>query len=269
MLRAFSSAVSGMQTQMKYMDTVANNIANVSTTAFKTSRARFSDMLYQTISSGSVDPSGNLGGTDPTQIGLGLKLAGVDTLMTQGALRATGNPLDTAIEGQGFFAVSPDGGNTKMYTRDGSFSIDQSGNLVNPSNGMKVLDAGGAPINIPNAQSITGLSIAADGTVNYIDATGAPQTAGPIGVSQFADTAGLVRQGDNLWQASPASGAATAVDMTQPGHPSVRSGVLEGSNVDLAQEFSNMIEAQRGFQASSRVITTSDEILQDLVNIKH
>jgi flagellar hook protein FlgE len=269
MLRSFSTAVSGMRTQMTFMDTVANNIANVNTTAFKTTRARFSDMLYQTLSSGA-QPSDDLGGVNPLQIGLGVKLAAIDTNMTLGALRATGYPLDLAIEGNGFFTVSPDGGTTQLYTRDGAFSIDANGDLVNAATGMKVLDTGGAPINLGGTQYVS-LSISSDGFLRGITAEGgAPEDIAQIGISTFPNPAGLDHVGDNMWRQSSASGEPElgAAENPDTASGSIRAGVLEGSNVDLAQEFSNMIMAQRSFQANSRVIGSLDEILQDLNNLK-
>jgi flagellar hook protein FlgE len=267
MLRAFSSAVSGMRTQMAFMDVVANNIANVSTTAFKSSRARFADMFYQTLN-GGAGPADDLGGVNPTQIGLGVRLAGVDTLMTQGAFRATGNPLDLAIEGEGFFALS-DGTNT-YYTRDGAFNIDAEGTLVSGANGMKVLDDSGSEITIEPGQ-YTAINVTPNGTIVGVLADGSgTEDIASIGVTTFPNPGGLSKAGDNLYRESAASGAPDEGAAADPdrGSGSIRAGVLEASNVDLAQEFSNMIAAQRGFQANSRVISTSDEILQDLVNIK-
>ncbi len=266
MLRAFSSAVSGMRSQMAYLDIVANNISNVSTTGFKGSRARFSDMLYQTLSGGSASTT-DAGSINPAQIGLGVRLAGVDTSMTQGALRATGNPLDLAIEGDGFFALKDASGST-FYTRDGSFALDSEGRLVNPSNGMLVQAVGGGEITIDTAQ-FASIAIGADGKIvgTLADGSGTQDIA-QIGLTTFPNPAGLAKSGDNLYKASGPSGAAAEGEPSKDGKGSIRSGVLEASNVDLAQEFTNMISAQRGFQANSRVITASDEVLQDLVNIK-
>lgn len=269
MLRAFSSAVAGMRSQMAHMDVVANNIANVNTTAFKASRARFSDMLYQTLSAGAGagDTSGSI---NPNQIGLGTRLAGVDTAMTQGALRATGNPLDLAIEGEGFFMLKDNAG-AVMYTRDGSFGLDAQGRLVNPSNGMLVQSADGSDLPAIDLKQFASFSITPDGKVigALSDGSGTEEI-GQIGVATFPNPAGLLKVGDNLWKVSAASGAVTTGPGADPeiGSGGIRAGVLEGANVDLAQEFSNMIIAQRAFQANSRVISTSDELLQDLVNIK-
>jgi flagellar hook protein FlgE len=265
MLRAFSSAVAGMRTQMAYMDVVANNIANVSTTAYKASRARFSDMLYQTLSGGAAASDG-MGSVNPTQIGLGVRLSGVDALMNQGALRATGNPLDLAIEGDGFFAVSD--GEATYYTRDGAFGLDSEGRLVSPSTGMLVQAVGGGEIEI-DTSLYSSVSIGSDGTITGTKADGSgTEEIAQIGVTTFKNPSGMDRAGDNLWKEAAAAGEKAEGAPAEEGRGKVRSGVLEGSNTDLAQEFSNMITAQRGFQANSRVISASDEILQDLVNIK-
>jgi len=252
-----------MRSQMAFMDVVANNIANVNTTAFKAARARFADMLYQTLNGGSAE-------INPTQIGLGTRLAGVDTIMTQGALRTTGNPLDLAIEGDGFFILKDANGN-KFYTRDGSFIIDSNGDLVHAGTGMKVQDdsGGGDALAGFDPTQYSSVSIGPDGKIMAIPAAGgAPTQIGRIGLATFKNPDGLLHAGDNLWRESPSSGTANFTAPRQNGAGSLRSGMLESSNVDLAQEFANMIAAQRGFQANSRVITASDEILQDLVNIK-
>lgn len=268
MLRAFSSAVAGMRSQMTFMDVVANNIANVSTTGFKASRVRFADMLYQTISAGSA-AGDTLGSINPNQIGLGVRVAGIDNSMTQGALRATGNPLDIAIEGEGFFALDDGAGNI-LYTRDGAFGLDAQGRLVNPGNGMFVQAVGGGEITI-DVKQYASFSIGADGRIigTLADGSGTEEIA-QIGLTTFSNPAGLLKAGDNLWKPSAASGEATEGAPNDPanGSGALRSGVLEGSNVDLAQEFTNMIQAQRGFQATSRVVSASDELLQDLVNLK-
>lgn len=242
---------------MEFMDTVANNIANVNTTGYKTQRARFSDMLSQTINAGTDE-------IDPTQVGLGTQISGVDNMMAQGALQATGNPLDLAVEGDGFFQVT-DGTNT-YYTRDGAFGFDQSGNLINSTSGMKVMDDQGQPIQIDPSNYVS-ISIAPSGQITGVKPDGTIETPAKVGLATFKNPGGLSRSGGNLWTQTPASGAAQT-DATTNGQGKVRSGMLEGSNVDLAQEFSNMISAERGYQANARVITSSDEILQDLVNIK-
>lgn len=268
MLRAFSSAVSGMRTEMAYLDVVANNIANVNTTGFKASRTRFSEMLYQTLSAGAT-ANGETGDINPTQIGLGVRVSSIDLNMTQGGLRATGNPLDLAIEGEGFFVLSGDGGTSKFYTRDGSFGLDTNGDLINPANGMKVLDTSGAKITI-DTKVYSSVSITADGKINGTKADGSgTDVLGQVGLARFSNPGGLLKAGDNLYRASATSNAED--NLGPPAADSrgaIRAGVLEGSNTDLAQEFTNMITAQRGFQAAAKIVTTSDEVLSELVNIK-
>ncbi len=267
MLRAFGSAVSGLRSQQAFMDIVANNISNVSTTGFKAQRARFSDMLYQTLSGGSAG-SANAGGTDPNQIGLGVQLAGTDNIMGQGALTATGNPLDVAVEGEGFFELKDAAGN-KFYTRDGAFAIDANNNLVNPSTGMLVQDKSEANITI-DMTKYSSVSIGPDGNIVGTKSDGSgTDTIAQLGLATFPNKQGLIRDGDNVWTQSAASGAATVDAPQAKGRGNLRSGVLESSNADLAQEFSNMIIAQRGFEANTKVITAADEILQSLVNIIH
>ena len=265
MLRALDSGVSGMTTQMSFMDNLSNNIANVSTTGYKATRVRFSDLIYQTMTSGSAGTSGGPGGTNPTQMGLGVQLAGTDNMMTQGALTETGNPLDLAVEGNGFFIVNDAAGGTH-YTRDGAFALDSAGNLVDPSTGDLVQGAGGN-INIDMTKYVS-VNIGPDGTINAVDSTGKTTKIDQLQLATFPNAAGLVRVGNNDWDVSPASGAATTGNPQSKNFGAIRQGTLEESNVDLAQEFANMVKAERGFEANSKTITTSDAILQTLVNLK-
>src|SRR5215212_9963390 len=179
--------------------------------------------------------------------------------MTQGNLQSTGKPTDLAIQGDGFFQVS-DGTNT-FYTRDENFTTDTNGKLIHASTGLALVPA----VTVP--AGATNVSVAPGGQVTWT--VGATDTTGPvITLATFSNPAGLTRMGNNLYQVSNNSGAATVGNPGTSGLGSIQSGFLEMSNVDLAAQFTNMIIAQRGFQASSRVITASDEILQDLVNIK-
>jgi flagellar hook protein FlgE len=265
MLRSLDSGVSGMTTQMSFMDNLSNNIANVSTTGYKATRARFADLIYQTMTTGSAGTSGGPGGTNPIQMGLGVRLAGTDNLMTQGAITETGNPFDLAIEGNGFFIVK-DAAGAKHYTRNGAFALDSAGNLVDPSTGDLVQGAGGN-INIDMTKYVS-VSIGPDGTINAVDNTGTVTKIDQIQLATFPNEAGLIRIGDTMWDASPASGAATTGNPQSKNFGTIRQGALEESNVNLAQEFANMVKAERGFEANAKVITTSDAILSTLVNIK-
>jgi flagellar hook protein FlgE len=249
------------------LDVIGNNIANVNTYGFKKGRTTFKDLVSQQIAGASA-PNANRGGVNAKQVGLGSQLSTIDTIHTQGSLQTTGRPLDLSISGDGYFVVGE--GATQFYTRAGNFYLDSgdgtNATLVN-ADGLKVMDTTGTgEIQIPlDAQSF---SISNDRTVNYIDATGAVVTAGQIGIAKFANNGGLEKAGNNLFQASTNSGAAQIDAAGVNGGGDIVAGTLEMSNVDLSEEFTEMIVAQRGFQANTRIITTSDEILQELVNLK-
>lgn len=427
-----------MKNHMSYMDVVGNNIANVNTIAYKSSRVTFQDILGQTVR-GASTPQGGRGGTNPSQIGLGMQLGGIDNIMTQGSLQSTGKLTDFAVQGDGFFVVSD--GSRNFYTRDGAFDIDVEGSLVNPVTGLKVMgwvaDAQGAvdvespltalqipfgtrisaqatqdlavpvaksgmimagnldagtsliapdnqvsttvtaydslgnaktikvlftktaantwdvtashdipdvpgpdatpgvafddPVTVANGtlnflptgtlntvpatngqvsftipaaalgtgadplvftldvtsfsqyagasqanlQSQTGsaagalvsFAVGSTGEVTGIYSNGANRIIGQLALATFTNGGGLQRQGQNLWAPSSNSGEAIVGLPNTNGRGSVSTGTLESSNVDLAQQFTNVILAQRGFQSSSRVITAGDQMLQDLVNI--
>jgi flagellar hook protein FlgE len=431
MMRSLFSAISGMRNHMSFMDVVGNNIANVNTVAFKASRVTFQDILSQNIK-GASSPQNGRGGTNPAQIGLGMTLGGIDSIMTQGSLQSTGKLTDFSIQGDGFFIVSD--GQRDYYTRDGAFDIGVDGGLVNPVTGLRVmgwtadtagvvdtdlpltalqipfgtrisaqptadtgttngmtmngnLDSGadlyaaGPPelgvvsttvtaydslgnthtiridfrhtatnewtavaefdnddadtlmnnaVTVTNgvlqftAQGVLDTSVASNGLVqlslaslgtgatdpldftidmatfsqfagqsqlNLASQTGFPAGAlvsfsvgssgeisgiysnganriiGQLALASFVNPGGMQRIGQNLWIPSSNSGEALTGTPNSNGRGVVNTGTLENSNVDLAQQFTNMIIAQRGFQSSSRVITASDTMLQDLVNI--
>jgi flagellar hook protein FlgE len=414
MLRSMFSAISGLRGHQIMMDVIGNNIANVNTVGFKSGRVNFQDILSQTLH-GATAPSGGLGSIDPAQIGLGMTVAGIDVLQTQGNLQSTGKTTDMAIQGDGFF-IESDGGAT-YYTRDGAFDIGLDGSLSNPASGMKVqgwqadaagkidvtqpitdltipigqrttalatshvtisgnLDAGAADATqVPTTMTVfdslgvshsvkvtftktganawswaaskdpadTGISIvgaggpppvnqgtlaytsggvfqAQTGTLSFtfpdgatattpgidlsamtqfsgtsqpagqtdgftsgtlvtfavgnggelsgVYSNGQTQVLGQIALASFLNSAGLLRAGQNNFSATSASGAAAIGAAGSGGRGTVMTGALEMSNVDLATQFTGMITAERGFQANSRVITTSDEMLQELVNLK-
>ncbi|WP_322797296.1 flagellar hook protein FlgE [Tepidiforma sp.] len=425
MMRALFSAISGMKNHMAFMDVVGNNIANVNTIAFKSSRVTFQDILGQTIK-GASSPQGGRGGMNPAQIGLGMQLGGIDNIMTQGSLQSTGKLTDFAIQGDGFFVVSD--GSRNYYTRDGAFDIDVAGNLVNPVTGLKVMgwrvDASGAidvdgplealsipfgtrisaratsevvmagnldagtptysagppatglvqstltvydslgnaitinlefrknsaantwdvvgfydhdgntgtadqqvtptpgqivfdastgavqtpangilsfsltalpsgaatPLNFDidfsaltqfagasqlnvssqdgaPAGALVSFAVGSTGEITGIYSNGANQVIGQLALAAFTNPGGLQRLGQNLWAPSANSGEPLIGQPNTNGRGSVSTGTLESSNVDLAQQFTSVILAQRGFQSSSRVISAGDQMLQDLVNI--
>jgi flagellar hook protein FlgE len=268
------SGISGMKNFQSKLDVIGNNIANVNTFGFKKGRVTFQDMVSQQISGASAPTEGGKGGINPKQVGLGSQLSTIDTIDTQGSLQTTARPLDLAISGDGFFQVSD--GTTTFYTRAGNFYMDSDGTLVN-SNGLKVKGTEGEAepyLSIPtDAQSF---SIGSDGVISYVDKAGKLQEAGTIQIAKFANNGGLEKVGQNLYQKSTNSGDDAADPVTNPavsnpgvdGSGEIVAGALEMSNVDLSEEFTEMIVAQRGFQANTRIITTSDEILQELVNLK-
>lgn len=254
------SGVAGLRVHQIRMDVVANNIANVNTTGFKYGRANFQDVLAQTIGGTAVNT---------TQVGLGVSLGAIDNIHTQGPLQTTNRTLDLAIEGNGFFLVK-DASDNQFLTRDGTFYLDSNYTLIN-SLGYKVQSSAGADIDFDDTKEIASISIGTDGkvSVSYTDGTSNAGSEPTIGICVFKNVESLQRAGNNLWVVSTLTSPAPPT----PGTPTaagckIRSGYLEMSNVDLAQEFTTMITTERGYQANARTITTSDELLQELVNLK-
>lgn len=332
------SGISGLRNFQTKLDVIGNNIANVNTYGFKKGRTVFKDLVSQTVA-GASGPGDGRGGVNPKQVGLGSQIAAIDTLHTGGSTQFTGNTLDLAISGNGFYQVMD--GNEVMYTRAGNFYMENTGDLVDgdgrfvqgigvTTQATKDIEAipgfAGPPaiaavpavtatplefnqdvgkINIPPTAS--SMSVGQDGTVYYVDlpAGGAAvikaaeelinnanlsddqleaaeahlanmktvyqavlQVAGKIQMATFSNPSGLDKTGGNLFRESANSGGAVTGFALEQGFGTMESGFLEMSNVDLAEEFTEMIVAQRGFQANTRIITTSDEILQELVNLK-
>ena len=267
MLRSMYAGISGMKNFQTKLDVIGNNIANVNTSGFKKGRVTFQDMMSQ-MTAGAQGPTATRGGVNPSQVGLGSQLGSIDNIHTQGFRQTTNSPLDFALEGDGMFVVKD--GDSTFFTRAGNFYLDEDGFIVNPQGfylqGIANPDTGETRIQIPNdAQSF---SVQTDGTVNFVDADGNPDVAGQITLANFSNPAGLEKAGGNLFLNSANAGYSGLVVPESDGTAKVVSGALEMSNVDLAEEFTEMITAQRGFQANTRIITTSDEILQELVNLK-
>ena len=267
MLRSLFTAISGLGAHQQMLDVTANNIANVNTTGFKSSAAVFEDTLSQTLQGGGAAAGGN-GGTDPIQVGLGVKLAGTGLNFTQGSAQATGIPSNMMINGDGFFMVQKNG--QQLYTRAGAFTLDGSGQLVTPD-GAVAEDTTGTPMDLSalNSGTYVSWSIDNNGNVNAVDNTGTTTSLGQIGLATFANPNGLHKDGDTTYIASPNSGAPNIGAANSGPRGDISAGYVEMSNVDLSKELTNLIIAQRGFQANSKVITTSDEILQTLVNLKN
>lgn len=376
MMRSLYSGVSGLRNHQTRMDVIGNNIANVNTTGYKTSRTVFQDIYSQTVKSASAG-SATLGGINPSQIGLGVRLAAIDMIFTSGAAQITDNPSDLSIDGDGLFVVDTNGTEVGglAYTRAGNFYLDNQGNLVTSDgyfvmgfklatgtrstvmvqardesnelmwvmdadgNYVQATDAGGAPLWVtneagdkyilvddnddtitkevdiltydptdsanagfslipqkvpvmveelqidytllavpenPTRADLTFINLAdyvnvafdSKGIVWGIDAAGQKVAVAQVALAMFTNNSGLEKIGGSLYDYTPSSGNPVFTVANQKGAGKINPSALEMSNVDLAQEFTDMIITQRGFQANSRVITTSDSMLEELVNLK-
>jgi flagellar basal-body rod protein FlgG len=262
MIRALYSAASGMNAQQTNLDNIANNLANASTTGYKTRRAQFQDLMYQNL----VQP-GAAAGQDTVvpsglQVGLGTRTAANSILFTQGSFTETDNPLDLVVQGSGFFQIQLPNGEL-AYTRAGSFQLNNTGSIVD-SNGNLMQPN----IVIPaNAQSIT---IATDGTVSYTaPGSTSAQKAGQIQLANFANPAGLNSLGASNYQPTDASGEPIIGNPGgNEGNGTIMQGYVEQSNVSVVDEFVNLIVAQRAYEASSKVVKAADEMYQDVNNIE-
>ncbi len=257
---ALWAAKTGLDAQQTQMTVTANNLANVNTSGFKKSRAVFDDLLYQNLSQVGAATSQNTVSPSGLQLGTGVRVVATERNYVQGSLNNTGNSLDVAIQGRGFFQVlRPDG--TMGYTRDGSFQVNAQGQVVN-SSGYAVQPA----ITIPTgAQSV---SIASDGVVSVTVAGQAtPTQVGQFQLADFINPAGLQDVGGNLAVESAASGPAQTGNAGLNGLGTLVQGSLEASNVNVVEELVNMIQAQRAYEINSKAITTSDQMLQRLVQM--
>lgn len=335
MLRSMYSGISGLKANQIKLDVIGNNIANVGTTAFKTQRVRFQDMLSQSMKE-ATGAGTTAGGTNPNQVGLGTQIGGIDTTVTQGNMQPTSRNLDFAIDGDGYFVVArgetgDDAGvelvDNKLppaedttgtgeekslemsFTRDGSFTLDEFGQLVT-SDGYRVLgyqiegseityDEKGAPkidaavdvndgevkatnkivpLAIPDevaGQKVKSFSVDKNGTIKVVLSDNHVKAIGQIAMTSFKNPAGLSKTGKNLYEMSSnsgqpifRSGQGVTENNNEKSYGDMLQGMLEMSNVDLAEQFTEMIVASRAFQANGKIITTGDEILQELVNLK-
>lgn len=260
MIRSLWIAKTGLDAQQTQMDVIANNLANVSTSGFKRSRAVFEDLLYQTMRQPGAQSSQQTQLPSGLQLGTGVRPVATERIFTQGNLQQTGNDKDVAIQGSGFFQVLlPDG--TTAYTRDGSFQSDSQGQLVT-SSGYVIQPA----ITIPaNAQSLT---IGRDGTVSVTQpGTTAPVQVGSLQLATFINPAGLESKGENLYVETAASGTANTNTPGSNGAGLLNQGYVETSNVNVAEELVNMIQTQRAYEINSKAITTSDQMLQKLTQL--
>jgi flagellar basal-body rod protein FlgG len=261
-MRSLDIAGTGMQAQQTNVEVISNNIANMTTTGFKRHRAEFQDLIYENLrrvgsnssDSGTIVPAG-------AQVGLGVRTAAVYRISEQGNLQQTSNSLDLAIKGNGYFQVTLPSGDT-AYTRDGTFGLSPDGTIVT-ADGYAVQPS----VTVPsNAKSVT---INNTGQVQVsIDGQTAPTTVGTIQLAVFPNEAGLEAQGDNLLLQSAASGNPSTGNPAAPGFGAVMQGFVETSNVNVVSEITNLITAQRAYEMNSRVITTSDQMLSTLTNLR-
>lgn len=314
MLPSLYSGISGLKVNQQKLNIVANNIANSSTTGFKTQSMNFEDMMSQTLSDASAPVTGGLGGVNAKQSGLGVKIAGINTDFSEGSQQTTNRNLDFMLDKAGvYFVVSPNGSSssdgdddtanyTSYYTRDGSFVLDSEGNLLTqdgyhvmgyttdttdtdidtdtdedtdiiPNKFLKIQqyydDDGNGSNTGSQDNKVTSYSIGQDGTITVKTKNNSQGLEiGKIALASFPNEGGLVKKGGNLYASSENSGDATYGTGGTDAYGNVIQGALEMSNVDLAQQFTDMIVAQRAFQANGKIISTDDEVLQTLVGLK-
>jgi len=299
MMRSMYSAISGLKAQQTMLDVTANNLANVNTLGFKSGTTTFQDALSQTVRGASASNTGGFAGQNAAQVGLGVTVGAIANRMTGGAIQNTGNTYDVAINGDGWMRVAqgtPTAGNMTLttppaasmnYTRAGNFARNDAGYLIT-QDGYYVMGRT-APAGTPGAQDsyiniptgATNVAIGADGSVSFTPPTAyavpVGQTgpgpdgrviAGYVSLANFPNEQALQHVSGNRFTANAASGAEVVGTPSTVGYGAAMGGSVEMSNVDLATEFTTMITAQRGFQANSRVISTGDQMLEDLVNLK-
>ena len=253
-----STGMLGMQTQV---DTIANNIANVNTIGFKKSRAEFADLMYNVMEYAGTSTSSTTQSPVGMEVGLGVRPTAVNKIFSEGSLKQTNNQLDLAITGQGFFEMQlPDG--TPVYSRNGAFKIDNTGTVVN-SDGYTLIPQIVIP---PNA---TNISIGIDGIVTVIQTGQAVATqVGQINTTNFINPAGLHALGNNLYTETGSSGQPVSGTPGLNGLGTLRQGFVELSNVQLVVELTDLITGQRAYDSNSKIITTSDQMLQTTNNLK-
>lgn len=271
-MRSLYSGVSGLRNHQTRMDVIGNNIANVNTVGFKKDRVNFQDVFYQMLVAPAQPPeAGTQSGVNGQFVGIGVGVGSIDTLHTQGAVMYTGAPTDVMISGDGYFILSDTEGNT-YYTRSGVFGIDTEGRLINKANGLYVAGINGNQIDLGDIESIASFSIDRNGAISVTDLEGNTEVVDTIKLAKFANPEGLQKVGETMFRETVTSGPPLLLaEGGVPGYDGLGTlvpGSLEMSNVDLAQEFTDMITTQRGFQANARIITVSDEMLQEVVNLK-
>ncbi len=259
MMRSLWTAATGMVAMQTHIDTLSNNLANVNTTGFKKSRAEFEDLMYQTLQIAGTENQGGTRTPVGMQVGMGVRPVTVHKFFSQGDFKNTGNPLDLAVEGEGFFRVQMNG--EDVYTRAGAFKLDNEG---------RVVTAGGHPLQPeftvpPETVSVV---VTETGHMAALDKDGAALAESDIDLYRFQNPAGLTAIGRNFYRESEASGAPVAGTPGDENYGTVAQGFLEGSNVEMVDEMVGLIVGQRAYEINSKAITTSDGMLQTAINIK-
>ena len=296
LIGTLGSGVSALQAFSKGLEVIGNNIANVNTTGFKSSSTQYADSFSDLLRASAPAPSsGNGSDTTSQQVGTGVVLNGITTTFTQGEISSTGLPTNLAISGNGFFIVKDPASGQQYATRDGQFRWDSNGFLVNPQGyrvqGMTGGTSSGAPSTVgdieqstpPTGTQLSSATIDSQGNVVEFYSDGTSATTNQILMQNYTDPSALMKQGGNLYTGLVAAGAVggtngDSTDWTSSnassfvpgsnGRGNIQAGALEGSNVDLTEQFADMITTQRSFQAGARLVTVSDSVLDDIVNLK-
>jgi len=261
MVRGLYTSAAGMNAQQNNIDVTSNNIANVNTTGFKKDRIEFADLMYQSLNYTANATSENTNNPTGIDVGLGVRITGIQKSFIQGSLTETGNDLDLAIQGKGFFQITTPTGDIQ-YTRNGAFKVDSEGILVN-GQGYKVEPEITVPYNLTN------VSISQDGIItamNPVDNT--ITTLGQLTISDFINAAGLAPKGSSLYAVTDTSGPAITGNPGSEAFGSLQQGMLESSNVQLVNAMVDLITAQRAYEANSKSLTTTDAMLQQVNQLK-
>lgn len=259
MLRAFSTAATGMTAQQMMVDVIANNLANVNTIGFKRSQIDFEDLLYVKLRDAGAEVASGINTPGGIEVGSGVRVASTIKVFSTGEFQNTGRKLDIAIRGDGFLQVTLPNGDIR-YTRDGALQTNADGQLVTTT-GYTIEPA----ITIPT--DAVSVDVGKDGSVNITDTTGTTSVVGTIQLVRFPNPSGLSNEGDNLLSATEASGTATTGTAGEDGLGTIQSGFLEKSNVQMVTELVNLITAQRAYEINSRAIRAGDQMLQTANNM--
>jgi flagellar basal-body rod protein FlgG len=259
MMKAFSTAATGMSAQQMMVDVIANNLANINTAGFKRSQINFQDLLYLKMNQAGAEIASGVNTPTGLEIGSGVRPASTTKVFSVGEMDNTGRPYDVAITGDGFFQVTLPTGETR-YTRDGNLQVNANGQLVT-TNGYSIEPA----ITIP--ATATNVDIGKDGTVSVTDASGTQSSVGSLQLVRFPNPSGLSNEGDNLYAQTTASGTPTTGTPGQNGLGAIQAGMLEKANVQMVTELVNLITAQRAYEINARAIKAGDDMLQTATNV--